>query len=122
MIHPITNELCFNISQIFKASFQAHFHTEEVTIFAALKDKSPELNTLCAQLVDEHQQLHQMAKDLKNRPELLAEFGVLLKTHSRAEDRQLFPYINLLSEVERQAIQESSVKHAAISKAVFYKK
>ncbi|MBT3195505.1 MAG: hemerythrin domain-containing protein [Candidatus Ruthia sp.] len=108
--------LCLEIAQTFGSSFQAHFETEEVTIFAPLKQKSATLNILCEQLTKEHQQLYQMAIALKDKHELLAEFGTLLKAHTRAEDRDLFPNINLLSKAQRQAIKTSSEKHLPVTK------
>jgi len=107
---------CLAISQTFKASFQAHFETEEITIFAPLSHKSATLKTMCKQLTKEHQQLYQMAIALKDKHELLAEFGTLLKAHTRAEDRDLFPNINLLSKAQRQAIKTSSEKHLPVTK------
>jgi len=108
--------LCLEISQTFRSSFSMHFDTEEETIFMPLKGKSNELETLCNQLIKEHQQLYQLADDLVDHPELLAEFGILLKSHSRAEDRELFPNVSLLSNSERQAIEDSSVKHLSVAK------
>jgi len=103
--------LCLKVSQTFRASFQMHFNTEERTIFATLKNKSNELNLLCKQLTDEHQQLYQLAEYLPNQPEKLLEFGTLLKSHTRTEDRVLFPNIALLSSSEREAIRVESEQH-----------
>lgn len=108
--------LCLKISQTFSASFQAHFETEEMTIFTPLKDKSATLKAMCEQLTKEHQQLYKLAQALKDKPELLAEFGDLLKAHTRIEDRELFPNINLLSEAQRQIIKDSSERHLSIAK------
>ena len=108
--------LCLAISNHFEHSFRSHFDTEEFTILTPLKDKSVALGRLCERLEKEHQQLYQMAQALKVKPELLAKFGDLLKTHSRIEDRELFPNISLLSEDERQTIKDSSERHLDIAK------
>lgn len=108
--------LCLKISQTFGASFQAHFETEEMTIFAPLKNKSAPLKATCDKLTKQHQQLYQMAQELKDNPALLSDFGILLKEHTRIEDRALFPNIGLLSKVERQTIKDSSSKHLSITK------
>ncbi|SFV55100.1 hypothetical protein MNB_SUP05-5-337 [hydrothermal vent metagenome] len=44
-------------------------------------------------LVKEHQILLQLAKDINKNNDLLEEFGILLKTHTRLEDRELFPQL-----------------------------
>ena len=74
--------LCVRISKTFKSTFSDHFETEELTIFAPLKNKSDLLLKLCSQLIDEHQQLHQLVQDLSNHPEYLLTFGNLLKSHT----------------------------------------
>lgn len=107
--------LCLKIAQTFKLAYKQHFETEEQTIFALLKDKSDDLNVLCTQLTNQHQQLYQLAQDLPSQPELLLEFGTLLKTHTRTEDRVLFPNITLLSNEQRQAIQTASQQHNQIT-------
>lgn len=81
-----------------------------------LKYKSDPLLKLCNQLIDEHQQLYQLAQDLPNHPEYLLTFGSLLKSHSRLEDRQLFPKIDLLSDSEKLAIIKSSSCHTPMLK------
>jgi hemerythrin-like domain-containing protein len=107
------SELCLKISENFKMDFHGHFDTEESTIFVFLSEKSAELAQLCAQLVQEHQDLYDLAKKLPKNPQTLEKFGKLLKSHARTEDRQLFPNIELLSASERQAILYSSEEHNA---------
>ncbi|MDC9726285.1 MAG: hemerythrin domain-containing protein [Candidatus Thioglobus sp.] len=109
----LISELCLKISQNFKMDFHQHFETEESTIFAFLSEKSADLDQLCAQLTQEHQQLYDLANDLVKNPQTLEKFGKLLKSHARLENRQLFPNIDLLSAAERQCILESSLKHSS---------
>lgn len=109
----LISELCLKISQNFKMDFHQHFETEESTIFAFLSEKSADLDQLCAQLTQEHQQLYDLANDLVKNPQTLEKFGKLLKSNARLEDRQLFPNIDLLSAAERQCILESSLKHSS---------
>ncbi len=108
--------LCLQISTTFRASFQTHFETEEKAIFTPLKGKSAELDALCTRLINEHQKLYQLAQALVEKPDLLAEFGTLLKTHTRAEDRELFPNIALLTNGQRKNIKQLSAKHPKINK------
>ncbi len=109
-------DLCQKISKTFRNDFSAHFETEELTIFAFLKDKSIELSVLCKQLTDEHQQLYQLAEHLDSHTEQLLTFGSLLKSHTRLEDRALFPKINLLTDDEKLTILASSLRHTPLSK------
>ncbi len=97
--------LCLEISQNFKMDYSEHFDTEETTIFAFLR------------LTLEHQRLYKMAGELETDSGLLEEFGQLLKSHSRKEDTEIFPKIELLSATQRREILLSSAKHAAVIKA-----
>ena len=108
--------LCLRISTLFKINFQAHFETEERTVFAPLKSLSIELEQLCNKLTDEHQQLYQLSKKLADNSTQLSSFGELLKSHSRTEDRQLFPYVKELSNAEKLAITQSSELHTSNEK------
>ncbi len=109
-------DLCLQISKTFKSTFSEHFETEELTIFMPLKHKLDSLLKLCNQLIDEYQQLYQLAQDLPNHPEYLLTFGRLLKSHSRLEDRQLFPKIDLLSDSKKLAIIKSSLCYTPMLK------
>jgi len=109
--------LCLEISQNFKMDYSEHFDTEETTIFAFLSAETAELSQLCDQLTLEHQQLYKMAGELETDSGLLEEFGQLMKSHSRTEDTEIFPKIELLSATQRREILLSSAKHAAVIKA-----
>ncbi len=52
---------------------------------------------ICKRLMKEHKYLIYLSSSLADKPELLFEFGQLLKLHTRTEDRELFPNINTLS-------------------------
>lgn len=108
--------LCLSISKSFKPDFFEHFETEETTIFKPLMNKTSSLSILCKQLISEHQQLYQMADNLPENPASLLEFGQLLKSHTRMEDKEVFPNINLLSENEKRVIVISSEKHRLVTK------
>ncbi len=108
--------LCLQISKTFKSTFAEHCETEELTIFIFLKHKSDSLLKLYNQLINEHQQLYQLAQYLPNHPEYLLTFGSLLKSHSRLEYRQLFTKIDLLSDGEKVAIIKSSAYHTPMLK------
>ena len=108
--------LCTTISTKFAQEFKPHFNTEEQTLLKFLSTCSNELKQLCAQLISEHQQLYQLAKDLVNEPQLLPEFASLLAAHARLEDRQVFPNISLLSETQKQQVLEASRQHPQAQK------
>jgi hemerythrin-like domain-containing protein len=109
--------LCGQISANFRQDFCEHFETEEATIFAFLRAKSPQLEKLCDQLIAEHRQLYTLAENLANQSELLEEFGQLLKNHVRLESRQLFPNIERLNAAQRRCILESSTQHLGKNKS-----
>ena len=85
--------LCQEINHSFAKDWSQHFLIEENTIFQPLLEKNTPLNSIIKQLIAEHKTLLQLAKDLNKNNHLLAEFGLLLKTHTRLEDRELFPYL-----------------------------
>lgn len=110
--------LCNYIADNFEKSFMAHFQTEEHTIFKPLMDADNALITICKKLIDQHVQLLNLAKVLPKQPELLAEFGQILQSHTRIEDRELFANITQLSPQQRQAISDSSNHHPNIKQSL----
>jgi len=104
--------LCEDIQASFWQTMAAHFKTEEETVFAPLMLHSSAVRALCLQLTKQHQQLKKLSETLQENPEKLMEFGLLLKTHTRLEDRELFPYVETLDTFQKQAILESSERHS----------
>ncbi|SMN13814.1 hypothetical protein BHECKSOX2_1005 [Bathymodiolus heckerae thiotrophic gill symbiont] len=80
--------ICQQIAKNFKRDFLSHFSFEEQYILPLLKQNNQQD---CQRIINEHKQLLKLAKDI-NANNLL-EFGALLKTHTRFEDRVLFKQI-----------------------------
>ncbi|GBE07286.1 bacteriohemerythrin [bacterium BMS3Bbin11] len=108
------NSLCLNINKYFAKYFKDHFETEETLILYPLMNTDKNSKDICKRLIKEHDDLIYLSSSLADKPELLLEFGQLLKLHTRAEDREIFPNINALSKKQLQAIAESSEKHERI--------
>lgn len=103
--------LCMEIQETFEASFKAHFLTEEETVFIPLIQQNESLSLLCTQLIEEHKVLQDIAINLTDYPDSLLEFGKLLKSHTRLEDRELFSHVSDLSDEQRQEILQRSKTH-----------
>jgi hemerythrin-like domain-containing protein len=91
------------IQQIFEQEIQFHFRAEEMLIFHAA-EKFDELRALVAELLAEHAVLRECA-ELARRADFdsatLRKFAMLLSSHIRKEERQLFePIQQLLSSEE----------------------
>ncbi|NOY16352.1 MAG: hemerythrin domain-containing protein [Gammaproteobacteria bacterium] len=106
--------LCLNINKYFAESFKDHFETEETLILYPLMSIDKNSEDICKRLIKEHNDLIYLSSSLADKPELLLEFGQLLRQHTRAEDREIFPNITALSRKQLQAIAESSEKHKRI--------
>jgi hemerythrin-like domain-containing protein len=96
---------CQQVAEEFDNRWEAHFKKEELSIFAVIENKyqrvltktSPEDVTLAELLKQQHQQMRTLASNMQQgRIDQLAEFGQLLKEHTRLEERRLFPLISQL--------------------------
>ena len=95
-------QLCLQVADEFDDRWDKHFKKEEQTIFSIIEDKYK--NLLAEENVDlhirlrkQHDQMRKMADEMKKgRIDQLAEFGQLLKDHTRLEERVLFPLISAL--------------------------
>ena len=96
---------CQQVGDEFEGRWQAHFRKEERTIFAVIEDKyqhilteiAPEDATLVTLLKQQHQQMRTLASNMQQGCiHQLAEFGLLLRDHTRLEERRLFPLISQL--------------------------
>ncbi len=83
--------LCQQITETFSRDFLRHFDVEEQFVFNLLNDTP--LYSKVSQLKKEHKILLNLAKELQQKPSLLSEFGLLLKNHTRMEDREVFPFL-----------------------------
>ena len=98
--------LCEKIVNDYNAVWRKHFDNEEQAIFIPYSERSPEIDQLCKQLTQEHQQFDTFIEQMKSgNTDVLLEFGTLLKTHTRLEERELFPRISeVLSKIELDEI------------------
>lgn len=92
-------ELCQTIVAEYPVVWQKHFAREEKYIFHLYKLRSARIHELCDQLEQEHRQFDALAAQMKagnisDLSEVLSEFGELLKSHTRLEERELFPLIS----------------------------
>jgi hemerythrin-like domain-containing protein len=86
--------LCAHIVDIFDAEWDRHFRNEEASIFDITTTMRGEIHDLGVQLVAEHDQMRAMAEEMKPGDcSKLAAFGVLLRDHTRLEERELFPLV-----------------------------
>ncbi len=86
--------LCEKIVNDYTVVWRKHFDNEEQSIFIPYSNRSPEIDQLCKQLTQEHQQFDTFIEQMKSgNTDVLQEFGTLLKTHTRLEERELFPKI-----------------------------
>jgi len=100
---------CQQLAEEFDSRWEAHFRKEECSIFAVIERKYQPLLTeisseeamLIELLTEQHQQLRTLASNMQQgRIDQLAEFGQLLKEHTRLEERRLFPLISQLFTVQ----------------------
>lgn len=106
---------CQQVSEEFDSRWEAHFRKEEHSIFTLIEDKyqallvetSDEDANLIELLKHQHQQIRALATNMQQgRIDQLAEFGQLLKDHTRLEERRLFPLISqLFSQQELDQIE-----------------
>ena len=98
--------LCEDIIGDYQTLWRKHFDNEERYIFTPYFQRSDSVKQLCEQLTLEHQQFDRYIEQMKTGDyAVLLEFGNLLKTHTRLEERKLFPEITeLLSEKELDGI------------------
>lgn len=104
--------LCEKIVNDYNAVWRKHFDNEEQAIFIPYSERGPEIDQLCKQLTQEHQQFDTFIGQMKSgNTDVLLEFGTLLKTHTRLEERELFPRISeALSKTELDEIYKEITK------------
>ena len=86
------------VKHYYATELDQHFLHEERTIFAIISAHYPELNDIVEALLKEHEYIRQLVANvtLETARKDLAEFGVLLKSHTRKEERELFPQVDTL--------------------------
>lgn len=97
--------LCAEIVSIFDQEWDRHFLNEEATIFDITRSMSGKIHELGVQLVEEHQQMREMAAKMEQCDcTSLSAFGALLKAHTRMEERELFPLLEEQFSSEQLAV------------------
>jgi len=97
--------LCRDVANNFDTSWDRHFHNEEATIFSITTTLEGKIHELGEQLVKEHDRMRDMAKSMKAGDcSRLREFGELLRSHTRVEERELFPLVETHFSPEQLAI------------------
>jgi len=92
--HDDIEQLCQQITQTFPDKWEQHFRCEETGIFTLAEAHGGEMASLCQQLKEEHDRLRDIYRAMKGGDcSGLEAFGELLQTHTRKEERQLFPLI-----------------------------
>jgi hemerythrin-like domain-containing protein len=85
-----------------------HFKEEEEILFPFAKNRTPELDIMINEIVDEHRKMENLVNQLEKTTDLenvLDELGWLLEKHIRKEERMLFVEIEkMLSEDELNII------------------
>ena len=87
-------QLCQQITHTFPDKWEQHFRCEETGIFSLAEAHGGEMASLCRQLKQEHERLREIYRAMKAGDYSgLNAFGELLQTHTRKEERELFPLI-----------------------------
>lgn len=105
-------QLCQQIADDFESRWESHFLKEEQTLFTLFENNyqsnlKAEEAGLSLKLRKQHEQMRSMAGDMQTgRVDQLAEFGELLKEHTRLEERLFFPLVSeLFTEKELDLIE-----------------
>ncbi len=88
--------LCEEIVSSFDQEWDRHFHNEEITIFDITAGMDGKIHELGLQLTEEHERMRDMARRMSDGDTscaILEQFGVLLRDHTRMEERELFPLV-----------------------------
>ena len=83
------------VKSYYENELEVHFQHEERTIFAPIFKYYIEHAPLAVPLLKEHGAMRLLVPRLTigNAKELLAEFAEMLKSHTRIEERELFPIV-----------------------------
>ncbi len=93
----------------FEQELENHFYIEEHVLQPEITGISSEIDEIFKKLVEEHDAMRKMIKQLKNGKDLedkLDKFGRLLEEHVKNEERNFFPKI-------QDALSEDELKNLA---------
>ncbi len=88
--------LCREIVSTFDQEWDRHFRNEEATIFNVTAGMEGRIHDLGLQLTEEHDRMREMARTMREEDSscaILEQFGLLLRDHTRLEERELFPLV-----------------------------
>ena len=93
----LISDQCKLIVKKFDEIWENHFSIEEQTLFILASSYSDQMRCLCDDLVSQHQLLREMKQQMQQGDySNLEKFGMILKTHTRTEERELFPQVEQL--------------------------
>ena len=86
------------VKNYYDDELEEHFQHEERTIFAPIFKQFPDLNEMATILLKEHGFIRIMIPKitLETARKDLTDFALVLKNHTRMEERELFPLIETL--------------------------
>jgi len=84
-----------HVVQSYSAELLPHFNHEEGILFPLAKGKEVELDKMIDEIVSEHAEIGRLISKMEdgNKEENLNDFGFLLESHIRKEERIIFPKI-----------------------------
>jgi iron-sulfur cluster repair protein YtfE (RIC family) len=94
----------------YKNDLTYHFYEEEKILYPSVMNKNKELDNLFSEIFSEHSEITNLVNELASsdaQEEILNKIGLLLESHIRKEERELFPAVqNILSEEELEELKE----------------
>ncbi|MCK5725790.1 MAG: hemerythrin domain-containing protein [Thiotrichaceae bacterium] len=93
------------VQQYYNDELELHFQHEEQTLFSTIFKNYPELRTLSTQLLKEHGEIRVLCQSMTAESAIndLTRFAELLKSHTRIEERELFPQVEACFNAEELA-------------------
>lgn len=96
--------------KFFEENLVPHFNKEEKILFTISKNKNAEIDRLINELIFQHKAIYLLVNKLRksSEPKIeLNELGMLLESHIRKEERELFQDIqNVLTESEMEKLEK----------------
>lgn len=96
--------------KFFEENLVPHFNKEEKILFTISKNKNAEIDRLINELIFQHKAIYLLVNKLRKSSEpkiKLNELGMLLESHIRKEERELFQGIqNVLTESEMEKLEK----------------